>query len=164
MLLHCLGVNPIAAQQQQHLMAVMQTQSLLAAIQAQASAAAKQVGQPPSLLQGLRPNNDRGRTGFMDRNRKRRMSPNRGQMRNRNQQQGNRQMNRQNSGNNSGNIGGNRRRHNYNRDRDRMEKYIANKRNDTDHKSYDAPHEEPYVEENPGNSLKTKIFSSFFYH
>jgi len=143
LMLHYLGINPLAAQQQQQLMAMMQTQSLLAAIQAQASAAAKQVGQPPSLLQGFRPNDRQ----FMDRNRKRRMSPIRGQMRNRNQQQqGNRQMNRQNIGYND------RRRQNYSRDRNRMEKFIENKRSDSGRKSdNEEPIEEPYIEENPGN-------------
>lgn len=64
---------------------MMQTQSLLAALQAQAQTVNKK---PPSLLQGMRMN-DRG-MDRMNNNRKRRFSPVRGQMRNRNNP-GNRQ-------------------------------------------------------------------------
>ncbi|XP_020900220.1 glutamic acid-rich protein isoform X2 [Exaiptasia diaphana] len=132
-------INPqLAAQQQQQLMAMVQTQSLLAAIQAQASAATKK--QPPSLLQGMRMN-DRG----MDRqNRKRRFSPNRGQMGNRNMQGGNRQRDRVPQGNRY------RSRRNVNRDRMRAERHTANRKIEPGKKSDDeGPFEEPYVEENP---------------
>lgn len=156
MILGIIGLNPQLAQQQQQqqLMAMVQTQSLLAAIQAQASAAVKRVpgNQPPSLLQGMNPGMNQGMNqgmnrgndrGYMDRNRKRRMSPNSGQMRNRNQQFY-RQQNRQN-------YYGNRRRVDQRRDRDRMDKFVHNKRRESGSKSDDEPIEEPYIEENPGN-------------
>ena len=138
-----IGLTSQLAQQQQQLVAMVQTQSLLAAIQAQASAAAKNAGRkPPSLLQGPRMNDNRGRMGDRN-NRKRRMSPPRGGQRMMNQSN-QRQRRMQQYRNMQGNRPGYQQRRDYDRDRKRVsESSLKSEENE--------PIEEPYVEETLGN-------------
>jgi hypothetical protein len=145
-----IGFTSQLAQQQQQLMAMVQTQSLLAAIQAQASAVAKRGGgggsqglHPPSLMQGVRMRENRGR---MDNRQNRRMSPTRlNQQRNRNQlnHRQQRSTNFQQQRNWQGNRPNYQQRRDFKRDRTRSSE-SSRKSEDTE------PIEEPYVEEKLG--------------